>query len=60
MRDPDPSFGQDGRQIPIREPVGDVPAAAKFNDVGVEGTPTVNRISIDRLCRLSPPQSIEG
>ena len=50
--------GQDGCQIPIREPVGNVSAAAKLDDVGVKASPAVNKIAVNRLCHCAPPHPL--
>jgi hypothetical protein len=39
-------------EISITQPVGDVPAHAQFNDLGVEPAPSVNRVTRDRPSAL--------
>lgn len=53
----DPPRGVDPlrKSVPTLLELGDVPPAAEFNDVGVEGPLAVNKIPVDRLCHFAPP-----
>src|ERR1039457_3938894 len=51
MRDFDAALGHHLHKISIRQPIGDVPAHAQFDDVGIEYTFAVHRVTRDRLRR---------
>jgi hypothetical protein len=54
MRDFDAALGHHLHKISIRQPIGDVPAHAQLDDVGVEGPLAVNRVT-GYLLRHSAP-----
>jgi hypothetical protein len=41
-------------QVPIRQPIRDIPAYAMLNDIGVEGSLAVDRIAGNRLRHSAP------
>jgi hypothetical protein len=54
MRDLDPAFRHHLYQIPIREPIGDIPPHAQLNNVRVKGALAVHRVTRDRLRHSAP------
>ena len=63
----DASFCHDLNQIAVGEPVGDVPADAQFDDLGLEGSPSIHHIAGDGLVipgssavRLSYPSAADS
>ena len=53
----DAALGHHGHQVPIAQPIGDVPANTEFDDLSLEPAPTVDRVT--RYCFWSfgqPPQ----
>jgi hypothetical protein len=42
-------------QVSVRQPIGDVPAHAQLDDVGIEYTFAVHRVTRDRLRHSEPP-----
>src|ERR1017187_6149665 len=57
MGDLDATLGHHLDQVPVRKPIGDVPAHAQLNDVCVECPFAVDRVTGDRL-RHSAPRAI--
>src|ERR1019366_2718333 len=57
MRDFDAALGHHLDEIPIRQPIADIPAHAQLNDVGVECPFAVDRVTGDRV-RHSAPRAI--
>jgi hypothetical protein len=56
VRDLHAALGHHLHEIPIRQPIRDVPAHAQLDDVGVEGPLAVNRVTGYRLRRSAPLQ----
>src|ERR1017187_1062342 len=54
MRDFDAALGHHLHKISIRQPIGDVPAHAKFDDIGVEYAFTAHRVPRDWLRHSAP------
>src|SRR5664279_1828165 len=56
VRDLHAALGHHLHEIPIRQPIRDVPAHAQLDDVGVEGPLAVNRVTGYRLRPSAPLQ----
>src|SRR5450755_4257973 len=54
MGDLDATLGHHLDQVPVRKPIGDVPAHAQLNNVGVECPFAVDRVTGDRLRHSAP------
>ena len=54
MRDLDAALGHHLNQVPIRQPVGDIPTHAQLDDVGVEYPLAIHRITGNRLRHSAP------
>ena len=54
MGDLDAPLGHHLDQIPVRKPIGNVPANAQLNDVGVESAFAVDWVSGNRLRNSTP------
>src|ERR1035438_175421 len=54
VRHLDAALGHHLHQVPVRQSVSDIPAHAKFDDVGVEYAFTVHRVTRDRLRHSAP------
>src|ERR1700733_10538272 len=52
--DPNASLSHHLHQIPIREPIRNVPPYAELDNVGIEGPLAVHRVTSDRLRHPAP------
>jgi Domain of unknown function (DUF3387) len=55
MRDFDAALRHNLDEIPIRQPIGDVPTHAQLDDVSVERSLAVDRVSVNRLRHSGAP-----
>jgi hypothetical protein len=55
MGDLDATLCHHLHQVSVRQPIGDVPAHAQLDDVGIEYTFAVHRVTRDRLRHSEPP-----
>jgi len=56
MRDLDPTLRHHRHEVPITQPIRDVPAHAKFDDLGVEHAPAVDGVTRYRLGHSALPR----
>jgi hypothetical protein len=52
VRHANAALGHHGYEIPIAQPIGDVPTDAQLDDLGIKAAPAINEISRYGLCHL--------